>query len=736
MASSPARGRHSLLYALAVLLIVATASPSVAQTAPADPTANVPGLENLNKYPGLLDEFGRLITKFQHDVQFPAERSTSQLLPLLPAETNLYLALPNYGDASHQLLTVFRQELLQNASLREWWASGEMATSGPKVEDFLTRFSELSQYLGDEMVLTGTVQEKDPHMLLVAEIRKPGLKPFLQQMVQELAAKSKSAPGIRILDPQDLSAVADKNSPHDLLILVRPDVVVAGTDVVTIRHFNARLDRSSREFGATPFAQRILHSYNGGVSIMGAADLHSIVSQFPATSPGAAIFQRTGFADMKYLAWEHKNVAGHSLSQAELSFTRPRHGIAAWLGAPRSPGGLTFVSPGAAFAADIVFNQPSQIYDDIQSLATASNPRGFAQIEQSEQALGISIRNDILGQLAGELTFELDTPAPPRPVWRAVLRVRDPVRLQQTLARLMAATHVRSEDYQDGAVTYHSFVTPSPKDPTEVVYAFVDGYLVFASSRETAEEAVRLHRSGGSLAKSSKFLAALPSGYSSGVSALFYQDPIAMAKLRLQQLSPAVAQSFAQFSQQTDPTVVCLYGDETSIRESSTSAAADAGAVLIIAAIAIPNLMRSRIAANEASAVGSLRTLHTAQVAYAASYPDRGFASDLATLGPDPNTPTAVSADHAALLVDEALGGIACTAGKWCESSGYRFTMTAVCGLGTCNNFVAATTPTSASAGGRSFCSSSDGVVRYRHGPPLTSPPKLHECRTWIPLEK
>ena len=55
--------------------------------------------------------------------------------------------------------------------------------------------------------------------------------------------------------------------------------------------------------------------------------------------------------------------------------------------------------------------------------------------------------------------------------------------------------------------------------------------------------------------------------------------------------------------------------------------------ILIIAAIAIPNLLRSRIAANEASAVGSMRTINTAEVTYASTYPLHGFAPDLDTLG-------------------------------------------------------------------------------------------------------
>jgi type IV pilus assembly protein PilA len=52
--------------------------------------------------------------------------------------------------------------------------------------------------------------------------------------------------------------------------------------------------------------------------------------------------------------------------------------------------------------------------------------------------------------------------------------------------------------------------------------------------------------------------------------------------------------------------------------------------ILIIAAIAIPNLLRARIAANESSAASSVRTLNTAEVSYKSTYPDSGFSPALA----------------------------------------------------------------------------------------------------------
>lgn len=84
--------------------------------------------------------------------------------------------------------------------------------------------------------------------------------------------------------------------------------------------------------------------------------------------------------------------------------------------------------------------------------------------------------------------------------------------------------------------------------------------------------------------------------------------------------------------------------------------------ILIIAAIAIPNLVRSRMAANEASAVGSLRTINTASVNYSSTY-EIGYPAALSDLAPS-SSPSSTAAD----LVDEVLAtGI---------KSGYAFSYT------------------------------------------------------------
>jgi len=85
--------------------------------------------------------------------------------------------------------------------------------------------------------------------------------------------------------------------------------------------------------------------------------------------------------------------------------------------------------------------------------------------------------------------------------------------------------------------------------------------------------------------------------------------------------------------------------------------------ILIIAAIAIPNFMRSRIAANQASAIESLRVIGTAEVTYSVTYGGT-YSSTLAQLGPPPSGTLATSAN--AGLIDETLAGG--------TKSGYVFT--------------------------------------------------------------
>jgi prepilin-type N-terminal cleavage/methylation domain-containing protein len=140
--------------------------------------------------------------------------------------------------------------------------------------------------------------------------------------------------------------------------------------------------------------------------------------------------------------------------------------------------------------------------------------------------------------------------------------------------------------------------------------------------------------------------------------------------------------------------------------------------ILIIAAIAIPNLLRSRIAANQASAVGSLRTLNTAEATYSVTY-NTGYSPTLGDLGPPASGTNPVAT--AAGLVDEVLGGTmvnGTTIGSVATQSaksGYQFTYTAgaVDGSGRINTYSIAATPIGVGTTGTNYYyTDQSGVIR------------------------
>jgi prepilin-type N-terminal cleavage/methylation domain-containing protein len=128
--------------------------------------------------------------------------------------------------------------------------------------------------------------------------------------------------------------------------------------------------------------------------------------------------------------------------------------------------------------------------------------------------------------------------------------------------------------------------------------------------------------------------------------------------------------------------------------------------ILIIAAIAIPNLLRARIAANESAAASGIRTINTAEITFNSTYPATGYSASLVALGPGgvavacPAPPTNLSS----CLID----GVLASGVKGGYTYGYTPT-----GAAPATGYQVAAKPTTAnSTGVRSFCSFEDAVIR------------------------
>ena len=130
--------------------------------------------------------------------------------------------------------------------------------------------------------------------------------------------------------------------------------------------------------------------------------------------------------------------------------------------------------------------------------------------------------------------------------------------------------------------------------------------------------------------------------------------------------------------------------------------------ILVIAAMAVPNFIRARIAADEASAASSVRRIAIAEIAYNAAYPTVGYSPDLPSLG-GPATNCAPSSTSACMIDSVLASG---------TKSGYELHAAGFSSSGGPNDsFIASSAPQLFNVTGvRDFCIVTDGVLRVQSG--------------------
>jgi type IV pilus assembly protein PilA len=125
--------------------------------------------------------------------------------------------------------------------------------------------------------------------------------------------------------------------------------------------------------------------------------------------------------------------------------------------------------------------------------------------------------------------------------------------------------------------------------------------------------------------------------------------------------------------------------------------------ILIISAMAIPNFLRSRLRANEASAVASLRMINTAAITYSITYPDMGFPAQLTNLGGANPCATATSAQ--ACLIDDTLAQG--------TKSGYLFALTGDGAVPSFSFIITGIPQAIGSTGQLMYCTDQTGVIHF-----------------------
>jgi len=539
--------------------------------------------QDRDRYLALLAQFS-IFTKKLESIKLPDLRYQSNLLRVVPDGAVFYAGIPNYGDALAQANQLFQQQLAQSEVLREWWQQqGPGQThNGPSFNEVIDTIHTASQYLGNEIVVSGLCgPDKRGGVLVASQIAKPGLREFLAAQIQQHEANA----NVQLLAPKDLASIV-ATSGRDLYVLITPDFVAASPDLSMLKDASSRWSQTAAPsgFAQGDFGQRIASEYSAGAGLLIAADLgqmarnHEIAAQ---ADQREGFLESSGFANAKYLIAQRKDIGSKASNTAELSFNGPRIGIASWLAAPAPIGALDFITPNASAVGAIVSKSPALMLDDLVQLTSTENGKGADELAKMQAELNLDLRNDLAASLGGEAAMALDGPILPTPSWKLIIEVYDPNRLQYSIGKLVEAVNRETAQHnrpgltldqqQVGGSAFYTVRSADPAVPAEVHYTFSNGYLIAGPSQALVQEAIRTRSKGDSISHSDNFRALFPVDQHANVSGLIYQNLAPVIAPIANQVSPAQLQALQTIVQNSEPSVICAYGDENQIELASTA---------------------------------------------------------------------------------------------------------------------------------------------------------------------
>ena len=493
--------------------------------------------KNAGAYIAMLNAVTALTVKLDQD-HFPALRYSSTLLTMAPAGTVVYASIPNLSQALTEVQQVFVPKIQQNATLTQWWQQNHL-------DQVIADMSTMSGYLGSEMVVAASLNSSGHpgQPVIMAELTQPGFAAFAQAEVAKLSSGA-NAQKLRIVtDPSAIGAIPQ----GQCVLLVLPHLVALSPDAAALQQIASGAPTT---FATTDFGSQIAAAYGAGVGLLFAADVQAMAPASHGHAP-----------NVQYFMVQQTGNAGAPETRAALIFNGQRTGVASWLAAPAPLDALDFMSPQATLAWAAAVKQPTAIIDEIMTMQ-ASNPAFQQHIAEVQALLGVDLRNDLAAALGGEVAMAQDGPLLPLPSWKIAVEVYDPVKLQATIQKLLAAASMTGVQLQQSTANGRTYYTLSTQSATPFCYTYTDGYLLAGSSQALLDTAIQNRASGYTLPRSATFTALIPHDQYANFSAAIYYNASTLAPL-LEQFSkqPAVQQLAANLK----PTLIAAYGENDRI---------------------------------------------------------------------------------------------------------------------------------------------------------------------------
>jgi len=525
-----------------------------------------------------LSALGRELDQTLADV---GTRTSTKLLDLAPADTGLWLALPNVSGQLADAWALVEQRVAENEALAAWWH--ERFSDGASTLELAEAIAELREFgahLGDEVAIAvsfgapGAESHEAP--LLLAEIADGrGFDELLDEKIARVNEKAGKIALVRVADP------ATAVESHDTLLVWRTpdDLIAASPSAARLRELAAAIDAGSGGFVGSALHDRLAAVYAGGAGWIAGVDAAAIFARAASSEEDGEHLAASGLGDADQFVFQSETRDGATVSRATFGFRGARHGIASWLSAPAPSGALDFVSAEASFAVAGISKRPEAMFDDLLAMAgssTGGDP--LARLAEAEAKLGFSLRDDLAAALGADFAVALDGPFLPQPSWKVIAEVRDPSRLEYVVGRLVDAVNVEAEAHGhptlrfsqeevDGRVYLH-LATESGADIA--YFGFEDGYLIAAPSRALILDAVALRAAGTSLVRSRQFLDRLPADLDPNFSAVVWQDLASVAGPLVEfvggEASAEQRQELAALVGEGGPMLIAAYGESDAIR--------------------------------------------------------------------------------------------------------------------------------------------------------------------------
>ncbi|MCP3981485.1 MAG: hypothetical protein GY716_19475 [bacterium] len=553
-----------------------TTSKQIARTTVAD---ELSWSKNRAKHMALMIEQIRAIREIESVIERPGLRYSTSLLDRAPADTVFYAAIPNLSVQLNQAYGMFQEKVAANELLSQWWEQTMVANGDDReIEELMQRVRTYGDQIGEEVTL---VLRKGPgdrmrEPLLMAELSSPAaFRNSVGSHLDELRTEGKRI-DLQVLEGAVPTISEDFISPDNpgVWLWIHDGAVTLG-ELDEIRDLAAQSRDSEKAFYGSSFHEKLSDQYSDGVEWILGLNM-GLLLEDEQNSEDEQYLEMFGVKDLQHIIAQRKETNDRAENRVVFSFDQQRRGVASWLAEPAPMGSMDFISPDAYVAAGFVMREPVQVVDELFTFMSSAEENFVEELERFQQERGIDIREDIAGALGGEFAIALDGPLLPKPSWKLIMEVYDPVRLQSSIEWAVENLHQLALEAGRLGLSLEGSVTngrtyyelKSLDTGLSSFHTFVDGYFLAGASKPLLERALKFRASGISLPDSTQFRALLPDDDEVNFSGVLYQNLggilgriSSFMSSAAGSLPPQHAKILEGLGELDRPTVTLAYGD-------------------------------------------------------------------------------------------------------------------------------------------------------------------------------